>query len=246
LVLASVAVAQDCSSVFSGTGKRFLWDDLNNLPKELRAILPRNTEIDRKCRFDLTNLQDSQKATIKTLYDQGYPMCVGCGFVNSDHGRCHSVDVCAKGSVCISGLNKNRIPSYYMHGCCNPRDSECATRDETVTIHVSSQFNPPLTYSKTRCNTPLCNENGYTDEKNALINFLTNASPVTSKPATAAPSAVDGGWTNWSNWGSCDKSCDIGARYRTRACTQPIPQNGGASCDGSNKELDICNAFACP
>jgi hypothetical protein len=56
---------------------------------------------------------------------------------------------------------------------------------------------------------------------------------------------VDGGWSMWSAWSACDKSCDLGLRYRTKACTSPIPQNGGAYCPGDDKESEFCNAIPC-
>ena len=39
--------------------------------------------------------------TLKTLYNDGYSICVGCSQVSSDHGRCHSIEVCRKGSVSL-------------------------------------------------------------------------------------------------------------------------------------------------
>jgi len=45
------------------------------------------------------------------------------------------------------------------------------------------------------------------------------------------------GWTRWSPWTLCTKSCSNGTRYRTRICT------GGAAgsfiCSGTNSEVEV-------
>ncbi|XP_013411289.1 uncharacterized protein LOC106174328 isoform X4 [Lingula anatina] len=57
---------------------------------------------------------------------------------------------------------------------------------------------------------------------------------------------VDGGLTNWSSWGSCNATCGRGSQSRTRTCTNPVPQNGGADCVGDRLELQLCNTQNCP
>ena len=58
---------------------------------------------------------------------------------------------------------------------------------------------------------------------------------------------VDGGWTQWSSWSSCSKTCGVGSSTRTRTCTNPAPKKGGADCVGPNKRTNICNTtIACP
>ncbi|XP_065669648.1 uncharacterized protein LOC101238067 isoform X4 [Hydra vulgaris] len=58
--------------------------------------------------------------------------------------------------------------------------------------------------------------------------------------------AVDGIWTSWGPWGSCNATCGYGVSIRTRACDPP-PLGSGAPCYGPN--IDIfkeCVAFPCP
>ena len=50
---------------------------------------------------------------------------------------------------------------------------------------------------------------------------------------------VDGGW---SQWGECSKTC--GGGTQTRTCTNPVPANGGADCQGGNTLA--CNVEECP
>ncbi|XP_022799542.1 SCO-spondin-like [Stylophora pistillata] len=58
---------------------------------------------------------------------------------------------------------------------------------------------------------------------------------------------VDGGWSDWSNWTACSKTCEVGIKSRTRKCSEPVPQNGGKSCEGLPKEEKKCgNKQPCP
>jgi len=247
-------MAQDCTSLLAGTGKRFLLDDFQkyyaHFPREVLAVLPTAKEVDSKCRFDLLSLSDDQKQTLKTLYNQGYHLCIGCGHTDSDYGRCHSIDVCTQGSVCIRAANRDQppVPSYYYHGCCNPGNKLCRNGDNQLHFNVFGR-DVTMHYIKTRCDGPICNENGYTSEKNAFIAYLqgtATSAPATSAPATTTPApVVDGMWGQWGQWSSCDKSCDLGVRSRTRSCDSPAPNNGGQPCQGQATESDFCNAFAC-
>ena len=45
--------------------------------------------------------------------------------------------------------------------------------------------------------------------------------------------AVDGGWSDWSQWSPCTKNID-GMQMRTRRCVNPEPQFGGELCAGPN------------
>lgn len=55
---------------------------------------------------------------------------------------------------------------------------------------------------------------------------------------------VDGGWSDWSSWGECSKSCGHGQETRTRTCTNPPPQHGGNYCLGVGLESRKC--IGCP
>ncbi|EDO46870.1 predicted protein, partial [Nematostella vectensis] len=57
---------------------------------------------------------------------------------------------------------------------------------------------------------------------------------------------ADGGWTDWTIWTPCDKSCGTGFQQRKRTCSNPSPQNGGALCAGTNNETRECNTHHCP
>ncbi len=57
---------------------------------------------------------------------------------------------------------------------------------------------------------------------------------------------VNGGWADWSSWGSCSVTCGTGTRNRTRTCTNPAPQHGGNNCARDNTENKPCSCPACP
>ena len=58
--------------------------------------------------------------------------------------------------------------------------------------------------------------------------------------------SVDGGWSDWTEWTSCSKSCGTGLRERSRSCTRPAPSFGGKSCPGEARETHECNTHSCP
>ncbi|XP_044534907.1 SCO-spondin-like [Gracilinanus agilis] len=56
---------------------------------------------------------------------------------------------------------------------------------------------------------------------------------------------VAGGWTHWSPWSWCDRSCGGGRSLRSRSCTRPPPKNGGAPCSGEQHRVRLCNPEPC-
>ena len=57
---------------------------------------------------------------------------------------------------------------------------------------------------------------------------------------------VDGNFTEWTQWSSCDKTCGAGLRLRTRACSNPSPKHGGMPCQGNSTEMEECKDMDCP
>ena len=60
---------------------------------------------------------------------------------------------------------------------------------------------------------------------------------------------VPGGYTEWSDWSECSKTCGDGLTERTRNCTNPAPEYGGATCAeqglGEADEYVACNEKPC-
>ncbi|XP_063408764.1 SCO-spondin-like [Mytilus trossulus] len=57
---------------------------------------------------------------------------------------------------------------------------------------------------------------------------------------------VNGGWTEWSVWSDCPKTCGDEDLIRTRSCSNPSPENNGTVCQGSNTETIPCTTAQCP
>ncbi|XP_039610072.1 SCO-spondin [Polypterus senegalus] len=60
-----------------------------------------------------------------------------------------------------------------------------------------------------------------------------------------APCPVDCGWSSWTQWSSCSKTCDVGTRRRYRSGTNPPAMFGGQKCRGSSTQVDFCSLQAC-
>ncbi|XP_069932953.1 SCO-spondin [Oryctolagus cuniculus] len=56
---------------------------------------------------------------------------------------------------------------------------------------------------------------------------------------------VPGGWSRWSPWSWCDRSCGGGQSLRSRSCSSPPPKNGGAPCAGERHHVRLCNPMPC-
>ena len=61
-------------------------------------------------------------------------------------------------------------------------------------------------------------------------------------------SSVNGGYSIFSAWSGCSKSCGAGTETRSRSCTNPKPANGGDDCSrlGQATETRPCIKQFCP
>ena len=57
---------------------------------------------------------------------------------------------------------------------------------------------------------------------------------------------VDGGWSSWTAWSACGKTCRGSVVMRTRSCSSPLVQRGGKDCPGSDKETAEDCTHSCP
>ena len=57
-----------------------------------------------------------------------------------------------------------------------------------------------------------------------------------------------GNWTTWSSW-ECSSKCPNGTQYRSRDCTNPVPEVGGDLClmtNGSRSAFEsVCGGADC-
>ncbi|KAL5005950.1 hypothetical protein ScPMuIL_017108 [Solemya velum] len=60
------------------------------------------------------------------------------------------------------------------------------------------------------------------------------------------PCPIDGGWTDWSEWGDCSVTCgDDGEQTFVRNCTAPAPQYQGQECVGESQKTEQCGGPPC-
>jgi hypothetical protein len=59
---------------------------------------------------------------------------------------------------------------------------------------------------------------------------------------------VDGGYSMWSEFGPCSRTCGGGYQKRKRTCTSPSPDHGGKDCSqfGSTEDVQECATDPCP
>ncbi|XP_071943965.1 uncharacterized protein [Antedon mediterranea] len=60
------------------------------------------------------------------------------------------------------------------------------------------------------------------------------------------PCVVNGGWSEWTKWTVCSKTCKSGFAERYRMCTNPRPAFGGAICSGNSTQRIECQDSPCP
>lgn len=72
--------------------------------------------------------------------------------------------------------------------------------------------------------------------------------PIDIQPCNTNPCPVSGGYTPWSDFSPCTKSCAGGTHFRRRNCTNPPPEAGGQNCTrlGPPEETAACNTNPCP
>uniref|UniRef100_A0A087Y443 SCO-spondin n=1 Tax=Poecilia formosa TaxID=48698 RepID=A0A087Y443_POEFO len=56
---------------------------------------------------------------------------------------------------------------------------------------------------------------------------------------------VDCGWSSWTQWSACTRTCDVGIRRRYRSGTNPPPAFGGRPCKGERVGVDTCSVEPC-
>ncbi|XP_043941316.1 A disintegrin and metalloproteinase with thrombospondin motifs 12 [Protopterus annectens] len=60
------------------------------------------------------------------------------------------------------------------------------------------------------------------------------------------PDIVNGGWSQWTSWSYCTRTCGVGVQTSERLCNNPQPQFGGKYCTGERKRYRTCNTRPCP
>ncbi|XP_053385394.1 hemicentin-1-like isoform X2 [Mercenaria mercenaria] len=66
-----------------------------------------------------------------------------------------------------------------------------------------------------------------------------------TKPCVRPLCPVHGGWSDWSNWGTCPVTCGMGIQKRHRTCTNPSPLRYGYHCFGDALDVKSCMQSSC-
>ncbi|CAD5118464.1 DgyrCDS7169 [Dimorphilus gyrociliatus] len=94
--------------------------------------------------------------------------------------------------------------------------------------------------------TSTCGSGSRTATRTCLTSTCSQGSSKRSETCNANSCPVNGGWSAWSDWGSCSVTCGAGTRGRTRQCNNPSPSEGGSECSGSGGDSEECTLRACP
>ena len=68
--------------------------------------------------------------------------------------------------------------------------------------------------------------------KYELEMFFPLGAPIQAKQCGTIECPVHGGWSGYSGWGSCSKTCGGGISTSVRHCTSPSPKYNGRPCSG--------------
>lgn len=88
----------------------------------------------------------------------------------------------------------------------------------------------------------LCN-----NPKPANEGKVCNGTLFETRSCGSAPCPINGGFSVWSSFTPCSKSCGGGIKSKTRTCTNPAPAHGGKNCTFVKETANVaCNANPCP
>lgn len=102
-------------------------------------------------------------------------------------------------------------------------------------IVEKSQDEPVLSKRVRKCDSPIPSNGG-------LECFGPDTEEVECKVSYCA---IKGGWSDWTQWSGCSKTCGVGHRTRKRFCNNPSPKHNGTACDGENVEYEECKLSPC-
>ncbi|XP_069698808.1 A disintegrin and metalloproteinase with thrombospondin motifs 12-like [Periplaneta americana] len=116
----------------------------------------------------------------------------------------------------------------------NPEAKYCDMGPETNCKFLNCEFKPNTcgTYNQPPADGTKCGTNMWCYDRKCV-------------PMGQRPEAVNGGWSAWSKWSDCSRTCGGGIKFMDRDCTAPTPQNHGRYCLGERREYRVCNTRPC-
>ncbi|KAM9306065.1 SCO-spondin-like, partial [Gastrophryne carolinensis] len=132
--------------------------------------------------------------------------------------------------LCLDQAAQVECTSACYEGCYCPeglflQNNSCITRAECSCYHQGALYRPGENLTLDACNNCTC-------VSGEMI-------------CTAEPCAVDCGWSTWTPWSSCSRTCNVGTRRRYRSGTNPPAAFGGRSCEGPNVAIEFCSLQPC-
>ncbi|KAM9774698.1 SCO-spondin [Syngnathus typhle] len=105
------------------------------------------------------------------------------------------------------------------------RNGSCVPLSQCPCYHQGEQYPAGATLPVDACNNCTC--------KNGEMSCGNTSCPV------------DCGWSSWTQWSTCSRTCDVGVRRRYRSGTNPPPAFGGRPCEGDRVGVDTCSIEPC-
>ncbi|XP_053375577.1 scavenger receptor cysteine-rich type 1 protein M130-like isoform X1 [Mercenaria mercenaria] len=194
------------------------------------------------CENKLSNCAEYDSGNLctdDTFYTWAYDNCKGyCKFDICNDSWCED----SKGANCplldsalnlCSDIPKAKTICRKYCNLCNVTDGKWCSWGPWNSCDVTCGNGTQIRTRQCACPKP---QNG---GSNCVGDFETSATCSTD----SCP--VHGGWSTWSDWGTCSTSCGIGLRRRDRHCNDPYPSLYGDHCFGENINYDVCADDMC-
>jgi hypothetical protein len=157
-------------------------------------------------------------------------------FVKHENATCNNDD--ARSAVIVSGVKGTKIGIY---------DSPWGHNDDYTIITILKDLTEPVlihSFEKNITNEFL--EVAFYKDTDSIW-FLNNGLDGKVSKITVDTSGinVDGGWSDWEEWGSCSTTCDEGVSLRYRSCNSPVKAYGGRDCQGQMIQRKKCQISKC-
>ncbi|XP_060568737.1 A disintegrin and metalloproteinase with thrombospondin motifs adt-2-like [Ruditapes philippinarum] len=177
-------------------------------------------------------------------------------------GECTSIETCSEGEVCYKKREYTSQVQFSL-GCIDKKTCGRFAEIQNTSEVTVQKMSADKSYCQECCSTNKCNKDICTyppnseckDSKHvdcAQLNSMFSICEVKNEAKKICPrfcdlcNLVDGGWSSWSQWSSCDVTCGNGLLLRQRTCNNPTPQNGGLDCPGNKIEKKSCSLQLCP
>ncbi|OPJ77524.1 hemicentin-1 isoform B [Patagioenas fasciata monilis] len=129
----------------------------------------------------------------------------------------------------------------------------------TAMLHCQAHGEPPPTITWSRQGHPIVSDERVTVLSNGSLRLVAARKEDTSEYECVARNLmgsvlvrvpltvqVHGGFSSWLEWRPCSVTCGQGVQERVRQCNNPLPANGGRSCEGPGTDVRSCHNKPCP